>query len=746
MKRLRFPMLFGFLLIAALAGAQTRPYIDKNLADLGHLPEGKPRITALVNLAYGYLTFNGDSARYYARESLRLARKVGDGWGEATYYIWEATVQQQQGLMEQASANLDTALQIATGLHDNVLIAGTYQTKANVLSLNDEGFAALTFMEKAEQFASYTRKGQLKARIQIDKARIYQSIEEIENAMTSYLTAIHLADSMGRDDLLAHAYTGIGGLYIYTEDAAKLRENAEKSMALAIRAGSPFLQAQATYKLGVAEAISGHYEAARQKMEESLALHQPTDRSFDKAQVTLDLIKVLAQLKQYDRAEALMTGLDSTLLSADKDQNYEYKLAKAKLLEEMGQLDEAEKWHQDNVKTAEKISDRRTINKSYTQLSRFHERHKNYPAALAALNAAKQSLTESTYAISMRRAIEKEMEVRTEKDKAVREKKVALLESDKLRSDLFVEQQQKTLLQTRLRTEVQDRQLSALQTEQSLQAYEIESKETALRAEQLTREKREQEVYVLSQANALQASQVRAERLLYILLALLAVVALLVLYTIYRRRQRRRLETLRLDIAKNLHDDVGSSITSIGLFAKALQTMIGDNRPDAQAGLRHITDNAQNSADALRDIVWTIDTRRDRVIDLWLRMREYLDPTASAAGITVDWRIQAPDEEQRLHPTLKKNLWLIFKEATTNALRYSGATNLQVEMTIGRREVQLTVADNGQGFDSAKVRTGANGLHNMNERTRELGGTCRLETAPGRGTAVRVILPLHPVN
>ncbi len=742
MKCLHFCLCLVFLLFfSSVAVGQSRAVIDQKLSKLASLPDGKERVTVLVGLAYDYLSFNADSARIFVNEGLQLARKVGDGWGEAYYYIWEATVQQRQGLPDQALDNLSTAADLSTRLRDTILLAGVYQTKANILESKHESIAALAYMEKAQQLASYTKKGQLKARIQMDKARLHQAVGEIENAMACFQTAIHLADSMGREDLLAHAYTGIGSLFTFTEDEPKLREYAEKSLASATRSGNPFFKAQAIYKLGVADALRKDYEAARQKLEESLNMHRAIDRPVDAAGVMMDLIKVLVHLKQYDRADSLWADV-GLHLDLYPDQAHGYKLAKATLLEGTGKLEEAEKWYKKNVETAEKIQDRRTINQSYTEISQFYERKKDYPAALAALRSAKQILSESTYAISMRRAIEKEIEVGTEKDKALREKQVAVLESDKLRSDLLVEQQQKALLETRLHTEQQQRQLSALEAEQLLQSCEIESKDISLREAQLTREKREGEVALLHQEKNLQAAQLRAERLYRILLAGLFAAGLVALYFFYRRLQRSRLLELRANIAQDLHDDLGSEMSGISL-ASFSAARSGDPARMGEA-LQAIAGQSSRLVEDMRDIVWSIHPDNDSLEKIAARMRQYAAQMLEPQDVAVHFQVAANALPLKMQPEARKHLYLFFKEAIHNIARHAQCDRADISIRRENGSFVLEIRDNGRGFDpDAPLKTtGGNGLRNLRNRAEVLGGKLVVESRPGAGTVLRLVAPL----
>lgn len=734
--------LIFFSLFSCPVLGQSRASIDQKLAKLANLPDGKDRVGVLVGLAYDYLSFNADSAKWYAQEELKLARKIKDGWGEATYYIWEATVQQRQNLPEQALANLQSALSIADTLNDNALTAGIYQTQANIFERTHDDYTALALMDKAQGYANKTSKGQLKSRILMDKGRIQQGVGEIDNAMASFLSAITLADSMGREDLLAHAYTALGGLFIFSGDEPKLREYAEKGLASATKVGNPFLKAQAIYKLGVADALRKDYQSARQRLEESLAMHQAMDRTVDAAQVTMDLINVLVHLKQFGRADSLWSSFSMTFLDPYPDQLYGYKLAKATLLEETGNLQEAEKWYKDNVETAEKIQDRRTINQSYKDISQFYERQKNYPAALAAARAAKKILSESTYTISMRRAVEKEMDARNEKDKALREKQVAILESDKLRSDLFVEQQQKTLLQTRLQTEQQQRDLSALEAQQLLQSCELESKDISLREAQLTQEKKEGEVALLNQEKTLQAAQLRAERLYRILLAGLFIVGLAALYFFYRRFQRSRLLAFRANIAQDLHDDLGTEMSSISLAS--FSAARSGNPMLMSEALQNIAGQSNQLVEDMRDIVWSIHPDNDSIQKIAVRMRQFAALMLEEQGVAVYFQVAPNALPLKMEPEARKHLYLFFKEAIHNIARHAHCTRADIAIRRENGAFVLEISDNGQGFDpkAPLQTTGGNGLRNLRNRGEVLGGKLVMESAPGGGTVVRLVAPL----
>ena len=214
----------------------------------------------------------------------------------------------------------------------------------------------------------------------------------------------------------------------------------------------------------------------------------------------------------------------------------------------------------------------------------------------------------------------------------------------------------------------------------------------------------------------------------------------------YKHRQENierenALEAQNMRISKDLHDDLGSTFNNIAIFAEGLLAMFKEGKTEVQYALRKIVDNVKIGDKALHDIVWTMDAQSGRIGDLELHMREHLAP-ATLTNIKLNWHIYVPDSDLSLHPALKKNLWLIFKEATANALRYARATQLTIELRVEGSQVHLTISDDGAGFDVTTVRAKSKGLHNMETRVRELGGNLEVKTSIGQGTSIRAWLPL----
>jgi two-component system sensor histidine kinase UhpB len=145
--------------------------------------------------------------------------------------------------------------------------------------------------------------------------------------------------------------------------------------------------------------------------------------------------------------------------------------------------------------------------------------------------------------------------------------------------------------------------------------------------------------------------------------------------------------------------------------------------------------------DSMSDIVWAIDPEQDRLDDLTHRMRRFASDLFSYKGVRV--RFQAPGGEKnpRVDADIRRQVFLIFKESLHNAARHSGCSEVDIRLQLEGSWLKLALADNGNGFDLARVQCG-HGLVSMAQRAEQLGGALAVDTAPGRGAALELRVPV----
>lgn len=205
----------------------------------------------------------------------------------------------------------------------------------------------------------------------------------------------------------------------------------------------------------------------------------------------------------------------------------------------------------------------------------------------------------------------------------------------------------------------------------------------------------------------------------------------------YRRIERSRLEAVRRSIARDLHDDMGSTLSSIRFFSEYARAQVEKDNPEVVPVLERINRSSAELSEAMQDIIWAISNDSNRLEDLITRMREFGLRVLEARGITFTVKGVDGFHPGRLHLSQRRNIYLIFKEAVNNAAKYSSCREVTLFLTIVRHHLKMTIDDDGQGFEVEKVSAG-NGLRNMTKRAEEIGGELKINSTVGKGTTVEL--------
>jgi signal transduction histidine kinase len=207
-----------------------------------------------------------------------------------------------------------------------------------------------------------------------------------------------------------------------------------------------------------------------------------------------------------------------------------------------------------------------------------------------------------------------------------------------------------------------------------------------------------------------------------------------------RAEKMRAIEEERSRIARDLHDDLGSSLTEISLLADA---GLG-NPPLAERALnrfRAIGAKARALVQALDVIVWLVNPSKDALPFLAGYLGSYAEEYLGASGVGCRLKIPMDMPALRLNAEVRHNLFLAVKEALHNIVRHAHASEVLVTFALREGVLEIAIADNGQGFDPTASVEG-NGLANLRQRVAGIGGRCEIQAQPGGGASVRLVLPL----
>jgi signal transduction histidine kinase len=205
--------------------------------------------------------------------------------------------------------------------------------------------------------------------------------------------------------------------------------------------------------------------------------------------------------------------------------------------------------------------------------------------------------------------------------------------------------------------------------------------------------------------------------------------------------QERVLETERSRIARDLHDDLGSSLTEISVLAsKGQRSGALDELP---ALFRAIAAKARGLVTVLDVIVWAVDPKDNFLESVADYLSDYAGEYLSHAAITCRFDIPVALPAIVLDGRLRHGLLLAVKETLNNVERHAQATEVEFRMAFAEDRLEIVISDNGKGFDT-KTKHRGNGLKNLPFRLSKLGGQYRIESSMGKGTVVTIGIRLSP--
>jgi signal transduction histidine kinase len=198
------------------------------------------------------------------------------------------------------------------------------------------------------------------------------------------------------------------------------------------------------------------------------------------------------------------------------------------------------------------------------------------------------------------------------------------------------------------------------------------------------------------------------------------------------------IERIRMHIATDLHDDIGSSLSQIAVLSEVARQRSAGGKADELVD--RIGALSRELLDSIGDIVWAIQPHKDHLSDLKQRMRRFAADVLSLRNVEMHWPASGSGHDPQLNSELRRQVYLIFKESINNIARHSHATKAHIDLEVVKGQLALEVSDNGCGIESQNGHNG-NGLESMKLRAAQLGGELEVRSAKGHGTTVILRVP-----
>ncbi len=725
------------LIIAVLSHtclAQKGSEIDSLITVLSSQKEDTSKANTLNALSWQHTQKgNYEQAKKYAEEALALADKIKFPAGKARAYNNIGSIYLLQGNNTEALKNHLTSLKINESNGIKKGMAASYRSISRVYLIQGDYNEAVKYIFAALKIDESTGNKEGVAARYNDIGNIYKEQGKYAQALKNYYASLRIFESTGGKKNIAPLLTNIGLAY----NAMGNKPEALKNLSAAFK-----IYEELNDKFGVINSLSniasiyidqGDYPEALKNLEVSLKLSREIGYKQGVASTLFRIGHVYE--KQSNYTEAFKNYLASLKIS--EDIGYKRGVANSsiyigKAYIKLKNLGEAKIFINKGLALSKKIGAKTSIKLGYEALTLLDSAMGDWESAYlhhTLYILYRDSLVNEE---SDKKIIQNQMQYEFDKKEDSLKYQQALTDEQLKQQTLLTQQQQQTLL-------LKEKEFALISSASQLQQLQIE-KDQADFAAQKTVQKAESDnkqgqLILLNKEKAIQSLELNKQKQLKkYLIAGLALFALLsfFIYRNYRNRQNLKLLTLRNKIASDLHDDVGSTLSSISIFSQMAQQQSKEVIPM----LETIGESSRKMLDAMADIVWTINPENDQFEKIILRMRSFAYELLGAKNI--DFEFIADDvSKMKLPMNVRKNLYLIFKEATNNMVKYSGADKVLFTVKEEKNNLIMQICDNGKGFDTHKL-TGGNGLKNMKKRAEEIGGFFLLDSFPGKGTTVQL--------
>jgi two-component system, NarL family, sensor histidine kinase UhpB len=712
-----------------------------------------------------------DSARYYSDKLQQLTNRSAYEPDLGKYYLTKGTIFFFASDFKAAAEYLNRAILIFTR-HNDLLSAGmAYRFLALYYLVIDNNGSNRVFtranynksIAALRLSKGITAKHEL-MRTYLDFGRHFLETYEIDSASVYLLSSLALAEEVGYELYLFNASYKLGDLYLTVNDPEKAAMYLKKALDI----GTPKMDIVMRRKCLALYAMSlirqQKFSDANHIIEQYTALNQ----KFGDGWGSIILFDLKGSYEFYKRnyADAVSwfrrayNRLNEIQTDWPDVTNITFHLARAEY--EAGVYDSAV------VHLLQTLVYGRALqagfnNKmdAYYLLSKTHEKKRNMDSAYYYFQIYAHA-KDSLLSLQKQKVV---MDLTSKYESEKKEQQIILLQNETelygLQLDVKTTQIEKQNILDKQRAQElsllqQQNEIGRLMVSEKTLAYENQQKETA-------RSQKEKELQA-----AIAAKENQRKKFAYIAIA---IILLFSGFVVFRSVQNKKLskqlavsltelkqtqeqliqaekekeaENIRYRISRDIHDEVGATLSGVALFSEiAKQKMEAHSDQDAKVYLEHISANSKEMVEKMSEIVWAINPENDSFERIVSRLQAYALNMCGGKNIKLHTDIDEFVLDQHPEMNIRKNIYLIIKEAINNAIKYSGGKNLFFSLQQQNGHIIALVKDDGKGFNVQTANTG-NGLNNMRTRAAELNGKFMIVSQTGKGTEVRLEFDFHP--
>jgi signal transduction histidine kinase len=687
--------------------------------------------------------------------SLKIREEIGNKQGTADCYLNIGWVYFEQRNYADALKTFLVSLKINEEIGNKQGMATSYFHIGLIHTIQDHYSEALKNHLAALQIREETGDKRGVGFSYINIAVIYDKQCSYPEALQNYLASLKTWEEIGDKQGIANCYNNIGNIYLFQENYSESLKNYLVALKLFEEIGDKNGTAGAYVNIGLIHRKHGgknsealKYSLAALKIFEEIGAKNKIALCYD------NIGQIYEQLADYPEAfKNYLTSLSIAEETGDKRQIASAYMNLGKVNIQLNKLADAKKCLDNALLFSKESGSKDFTRDSYNGLAALDSVMGNYRQALVHYKLYTDYKDSLLNEISSKQIARMKEQYESEK----KDEEIVQLESDKQKletekqiDNLLLKTKQDSLSivqaendKAQLENEkmhtlnlYNEQQIALLGNEKELQQLQIGKDKADYALKKAEADRQQEQLVILNKEKAIRDLQLirqKQTKNYFIAGLILFVVLSFFVYRNYSTRQKLKLLTLRNKIASDLHDDVGSTLSSISIFSQMAQEQSREVIPM----LETIGESSSKMLDAMADIVWTINPENDQFEKIIMRMRSFAYELLGAKKIDFEFITDSQVEKIHVPMEVRKNLYLIFKEATNNMVKYAQANKAMFAIRSEKNNLTMMIQDNGRGFDVRKSTEG-NGLKNMKKRAKEIGAAFTIDSQPGSGTTIQL--------
>ncbi|MBS1622013.1 MAG: tetratricopeptide repeat protein [Bacteroidetes bacterium] len=717
------------------ACAQTNEYISDSTA-----------IFDLIDKAeYYYEASNYDSAIFYVTNAIQLGQNMkylhGEGWALIKY----TDILIDKADYKTADGNPLREENIGSVLNDSLIIAISYLHSAQLKMYNEKPDEAIPLFQKALKTRLAKINSPYSALAYNDLGFTYGQKAEYQLEIENLLKALNIYEKIKDDAGAAMSLSNIAGMYYSLGDKQKAIEYQKKSLE---KRKSSDVEGLAIGYCNICQMYLQAGDLTEAERYQQLCLKYSNQSKFTSRVVMGFITSGLLANAKGDNKEAfdLEKKAISTLEKSHSDSvmlatRYISAAILANNLKEDSLLTLG--YFQKAMTLSKELNIRENLKSIYYYQTIFfkdrkdfyhaYENYKKYVVYRDSLNSEE----------TKRNIAELETKYQTEK----KDNEIVKLNADQKIKQLEIEKQKAIIAGDLLQAQKKQNEIDLLGKSKELLDIKIKQQDEQLEKNLLIAKNNEQQLQLAEQDKKLREKKIEEQKQLRnIMISGIIILSILgfVLFNRYQLKrklqQQKALLDVRNNIARDLHDEIGSTLTSIKILSEVSKNNLQKDQQKATALLQKITEQSSAMQQSMSDIVWAIKPENDKLENMVIRMREYISHTLEPKNIRTLFTIDEKVLDKSINMEQRRDFFLIFKEAINNVAKYSECGQVKIDLNSDNGNIKMTITDDGVGFDTQRI-TSSNGLKNMQSRANALKGYCSIHSIVGKGTTVMVEVP-----